>query len=133
MMTLKIQLVIGLFLIVSFVAIVNMIRKKSLELRYALLWLSIVTALLILDIFPQIMDSMSKVLGISSPVNMIFFMGFCFSLIVIFILTVAVARMSDKIRKLTQAIAILSDKEESRKTIKENVEAEDERSEKADR
>lgn len=133
MMTLKIQLVIGLFLVVSFVCIVNMIRKKSLELRYALLWLSIVTALLILDIFPQIMDSMSKVLGISSPVNMIFFMGFCFSLAVIFILTVAVARMSEKIRMLTQAIAILSDKEELQKTIKENVEVEDERSEKADR
>lgn len=121
MMTLKVQLVIGFFLLVAFVAITNMIRKKYLELRYALMWLGIVAALLIFTIFPQLMDSMAKVLGISSPVNMIFFLGFCFALGVIFILTVAIARMSDRVRRLAQAVAILSDQEQLQQVIKESM------------
>jgi len=45
-------------------------------------------------------------LGIASPINMLFFLGFCFSLIIIFVLTVAVSRMSVRIKTLAQEIAL---------------------------
>ena len=40
MMTGKIQLIIALFLIIGLLAIVNMIRKRKLDLKYALSWLA---------------------------------------------------------------------------------------------
>ena len=37
---------------------------------------------------------------------MIFFLGFCFSLVIIFSLTVALSRMSNSIRTLDQMVAL---------------------------
>ena len=49
---------------------------------------------------------LSFFLGIFTPVNMIFFLGFCFSMVIIFTLTVTVSRMSERIRKMAQQVAI---------------------------
>jgi len=106
MMTLKVQIVIGIVLILALAGIINMIRKRSIDLKYALLWVVLIIALIILDLFPVLMDKIAHVLGISSPVNMIFFAGFCLSLGIIFVLTVVVSRLSERLRELTQAVAL---------------------------
>ena len=106
MMTLKIQIIIGGVLLMGLIALVNMIKRRKMDLKYALLWIILIIGLMILDLFPGLMDALAAVVGISSAVNMIFFMGFCFSLGIIFALTVAVSRMSDRLRKLAQALAL---------------------------
>ena len=53
---------------------------------------------------------MARFLGIDAPVNMIFFLGFCFSLVIIYTLTVSLSRMATKMRKLTQIIALNEDR-----------------------
>ena len=110
MMTLKLQLIIGAFLVLGLVAIVNMIRQRKLELKYALSWLIAIVFVLILDCFPVLLTKLSNFLGIWAPVNMIFFLGFCFSLMIIFILTVTLSRMSERVRKLAQAVALNEEK-----------------------
>ena len=105
-MNIKIQVIIGIIVILSLCVIVNMIRKKRLELRYALAWLIVGVGIFILDCFPQLITRMARLLGIASPVNMLFFLGFCFSLIIIFVLTIAVSRASIRIKELAQEIAL---------------------------
>lgn len=105
-MNIRLQIIIAAIILVALGFIINMIRKKSLELRYALAWLIVGVGVLILDIFPELMIKLANILGIYSPVNMLFFLGFCFSLIIIFILTVAVSRMSIRIKNLTQELAL---------------------------
>lgn len=105
-MNIRLQIIIAVIILVALGFIINMIRKKSLELRYALAWLIVGVGVLILDIFPELMTKLAGMLGIYSPVNMLFFLGFCFSLIIIFILTVAVSRMSIRIKDLTQELAL---------------------------
>ena len=105
-MNISIQIIIGIAVIVALVIIINMIRKKRLELRYALAWLFVGISILILDCFPQLIDWLSKKLGIASPINMLFFLGFCFSLIIIFTLTFAVSRISIRIKELAQELAL---------------------------
>lgn len=110
MMTFKLQLIIGICLVVALLAIVNMIRKRKLELKYALSWLIAIVFVLIMDCFPVLLTRLSYFLGIWAPVNMIFFLGFCFSLLIIFILTVTLSRMSERVRKLAQAVALNEEK-----------------------
>lgn len=110
MMTVKIQLIIGFFLVVAFVSIVQMIKKRKLELKYALSWLGAILFVFLFDCFPILLNRLSSFLGIWAPVNMIFFLGFCFSLLIIFILTVTLSRMSERVRKLSQAIALNEEK-----------------------
>lgn len=106
MMDIKIQLIIGVIVVLALAVIINMIRKKRLELRYALAWLLVGISILILDCFPQLINWLAVQFGIADPVNMLFFLGFCFSLMIIFVLTVAVSRMSIRIKQMAQEIAL---------------------------
>lgn len=105
-MNIRIQIIVSVIVLLALGVIVNMIRQKKLELRYALSWLGVGVAILILDCFPQLITWLSEKVGIASPVNMLFFFGFCFSLMIIFVLTVAVSRMSIRIKELTQELAL---------------------------
>lgn len=120
MMTVKIQIIIGVCLVIGLAAIINMIRRRRLELKYALSWLMAIVFVLVLDCFPTLLTRISLMLGIWAPVNMIFFLGFCFSLLIIFTLTVTLSRMSERVRKLSQAVALNEEKIE--KLMKEKEE-----------
>ena len=52
------------------------------------------------------MMGLAKFMGIEVPSNMLFFLGFCFALVIIFVLTIAVSRMSIRIKNLTQEMAL---------------------------
>ncbi|MCC8162327.1 MAG: DUF2304 domain-containing protein [Lachnospiraceae bacterium] len=106
MMTFRLQVVIGLALLAVLAILVNMIRKRSLELKYALVWMLMLIALFIFDCAPTLLNVVSGLIGIYAPVNMIFFLGFCFSLLIIFSLTVALSRLSNSIRTLDQMVAL---------------------------
>ena len=126
MMTLKLQIVIAIAILAILAVLVNMIRKRSLELKYALVWMMVLAALLIFDCAPVLLNIVSNFLGIYAPVNMIFFLGFCFSLLIIFSLTVVLSRLSNSVRTLDQMVALnekrLQDLEQELKKEKEKNE-----------
>lgn len=109
-MNIRIQIIVAVGILIALSVIVNMIRKKKLELRYALAWLLVGASILILDCFPQLIAWLSNQLGIVSPMNMLFFFGFCFSLIILFVLTIAMSRMSIRIKELAQELALYKKK-----------------------
>ena len=105
-MNIRVQIVVGVIVILAFCVIINMIREKKLELRYALTWLGVGIAILILDCFPQVITWLATKSGVASPINMLFFLGFCFALVIIFVLTIAVSKMSNRVKQLAQEIAL---------------------------
>ena len=110
----RILIVAGLLLLLAI--IINMVRKRTLELKYVLAWLIADLVLIFFSIFPQTMMGMAQLLGIYSPVNMIFFLGFVFLGLIIFSLTVALSRATASQRQLAQYVA-LKDYEE--RTLRE--------------
>lgn len=106
MMTLKIKLIITFGLIVGFCVVLDMVRRKSLELKYALSWLLVDMLLLLIVLVPGLLNGLTRMLGIYSEINMVFFLGFCFLILIVFVMTVALSRNSERIRKLTQQIAL---------------------------
>lgn len=109
MMTLQIQIILIVFILLFLLVILNMICKRELELKYALSWFIMDLALIILVCIPNTMEKLAELLGIYSPVNMVFFLGFVFSLIVIFVLTVTLSRMSSRVRRLAQIVAMMNE------------------------
>lgn len=77
-MNIRLQIIIAIILIIALCVIVNMIRKKRLELRYALAWLIVGVGTLVLDCFPILTTKLAELIGVASPINMLFFLGFCF-------------------------------------------------------
>ena len=106
MISLRLRIFIIILLVLVLAFIINMVRKRALELKYVLAWLLCDFALLIFTCFPKTMTIIKNFLGIKTTANMIFFLGFLFSLIIIFSLTVALSRVTAKVRRLTQKMAL---------------------------
>ncbi len=109
-MSLKIQIIVAVIILAALVWIANMVRRQALDIRFALSWLTVGGVVLILDIFPGIMNYLVHLLGIELPVNMMFFFGFCFTLLLLFILTVKVSKQEEQLKRLTQEMALLEER-----------------------
>lgn len=106
-MTLRAQIILITALVIVLFVIFNMVRKRKLELKYALAWLLCDIALIIIVCIPKLLDVLAALLGIQSPMNLVFFLGFIFALVFIFILTVSLSRVTAKVRRLAQMEALL--------------------------
>ncbi|MCX0356050.1 DUF2304 domain-containing protein [Clostridium perfringens] len=90
--------------------IINMINKENLELKYALTWLFSSFGLIIIAIFPQILEWISIILHILSPVNALFLIMIFFLLVIIFTLTIALSKCKKQIISISQEVGILKEK-----------------------
>lgn len=106
-MTLKIQIIISILVLIGLIYMVGLIRKNRLELKYSLPWLGAAILVLVMVLAPNLMTKLSDVIGIASPVNMIFFLGFLFSLVIILSLTVAISSAANGVKRLVQKLALL--------------------------
>ena len=79
-----------------------------MELKYALSWLFLELGILIITLVPNLLNVISKALGIYNEINMLFFLGFVFIILVIFSLTMSLSRNSERVRKMAQEIALNS-------------------------
>ncbi len=105
-MSTRLQVLLLVLLIFVMSIVLRQIRAKKLELKYTISWLLLLVALLIVAVFPGLLEMLAHLTGITLPINMIFFLGFIFSLVIIFNLTQAVSKMSEEIKRLTQRIAL---------------------------
>ena len=107
-MSIRIKCVIIAVLILGLLKILGLIKKNKLELKYALSWLFLELGILIITLIPNLLNVISKVLGIYNEINMLFFLGFVFIILVIFSLTMSLSRSSERVRKMAQEIALNS-------------------------
>ncbi|MGG5460724.1 DUF2304 domain-containing protein [Clostridium sp. B9] len=96
--------------IVFTVYIIKMINKEKLELKYALTWLFTSFGLIIVGIFPKLLNGIATVLHILSPVNALFLIIIFFLLVIIFTLTVALSKSKKQIIAISQEVGILKEK-----------------------
>lgn len=107
-MSIRIKCVIIAVLILGLLKILGLIKKNKLELKYVLSWLFLELGILIITLIPNLLNVISKVLGIYNEINMLFFLGFVFIILVIFSLTMSLSRNSERVRKMAQEIALNS-------------------------
>ena len=105
-MLLRLQIIVAVILVLGLLYVISLVRNNRLELRHAISWILVGITVLILDCFPVLMEKLSELLGIASPVNMMFFLAFLFSLIIL-VMSVALSIASSSIKKLVQEIGIL--------------------------
>ena len=106
MLSIRARVIIILVLLLMLVFIINMVRRRTLELKYVLAWLLADILLILFTVFPPAMMGIARFMGIFAPVNMIFFLGFLFLAAIAFSLTVALSRLSASQRRLAQETAL---------------------------
>ena len=106
----KLQMIGAAILLLGMLYIIRLVRKRKMELKYALPWLAVSFAALIVDCFPKILSVIADILGIATPVNALYLVAFLFSVCLLFALTVIVSRQSERIKQLVQSAALCEER-----------------------
>lgn len=95
----------GLLLVV-----LELVRRRALLERYALLWLFSALVLLVLAVWRGGLERVADVLGIAEAPNALFFLGFAAVLVLLLHFSVAVSRLADQSKILAQRVALLEER-----------------------
>lgn len=106
----RIQLVAILGAGILLLVVLEMVRRRRLMERYALLWLLSCVVLLALASWPGGLSWISKAIGIFYPPTALFIVAFGFVLVLLLHFSSAVSRLSDQTKVLAQRLALLEER-----------------------
>lgn len=105
-MTTQLRIILMLAIAVYFILITRYIKHRRLLLKYALVWIFSGICMAILVIFPSVLEIFTYVMGIQTPMNGLFIAVMAFAIMVLMSLTIIVSSQNERIKNLTQEIAM---------------------------
>jgi hypothetical protein len=106
----RIQLVTILGTVVLLLTVLEMVRRRRLMERYALLWLLSAVALLALAIWSDALARISHAIGVIYPPNALFFIAIGFIILLLLHFSSAVSRLGHQSEVLAQRQALLEER-----------------------
>ena len=107
MITTTLRAAMLIAIVIYFVLLLHLLKKKSLNLKYTLLWIFSGFLMLLLAVFPQLLNWFSGLVGIYEPTNALFAIIIFCNIIILMSLTSIVSKMNEKNKRLIQSIALL--------------------------
>ena len=105
-MTVQFQAYMLLGALVLLAIIFVFLKKGLMTVKYSLLWLGLSIVLVIFAACPYVVFVLRDILDIEMPVNLVFLLMFCFVLVVLLSLSIAITQLADKCKRLTQENAL---------------------------
>jgi hypothetical protein len=93
--------------VVICVLIFELVRRKHLMERYAILWLVAGVTVLVLALWQGLLTTLSHAVGIYYPPSALFAVAFVFVLLMLMHFSMTVSRLSDQNKILAQRLALL--------------------------
>lgn len=90
----------------AFWFVIHQIRKAQLQIPDSISWMGFGLICVIIAIFPQISYGLADLLGIQSPVNLVYLVIIALLILRVFKLTLRLSQLDTKIKELSQKIAI---------------------------
>jgi hypothetical protein len=90
--------------------VVELVRRRRLMERYALLWLLAASGLFVLGVWQGLLTTLATDVGIRSAPNALFALGFAFVVALLLSLTLVISRLSDQNKQLAQRLALLANR-----------------------
>jgi hypothetical protein len=90
--------------------VLDLVRRRRLLERYALVWLGVTTLLLVLSLWDGLLTGVSSLLGIFYPPTALFVVAFGFVIFLLLHFSVAVSRLADQSKVLAQRVGLLEER-----------------------
>ncbi len=103
----RLQLVSILAAAALLLVVLELVRRRRLLERYALLWLGAAAGVLALASWSNALERLARALGIVDAPNALFFVALGFIVILLLHFSAAVSRLSDQSKVLAQRLAIM--------------------------
>jgi hypothetical protein len=105
------------------VLVLELVRRRRLLERYALVWLGSALVLLALGVWKGLLTSVSNAIGIAVPSNALFAIAFGFVLLLLLHFSIAVSRLTDQTKVLAQRLALIEQRQRDHERESDTAEA----------
>ena len=105
-MTLTLQIVLFIISIITFLFVINKIRKSQLNIGDAVVWILLSLLLIVMSLCLPFINKIAHAFGFMSTSNFVFTMILFFLLIIVFGQTVKISILNEKVKNLNHYIAL---------------------------
>jgi hypothetical protein len=102
-----IVIVIGLII---FLGIIELVRRRKLREEYSFIWLMTGFVFVALAVETQVLSYVSELMGISLPVNTVFFLAMIFMMLLCLYFSLRISALTTQVKNLAQQLALLQAK-----------------------
>jgi hypothetical protein len=106
----RLTLVAALAVVVIVGVVIELIRQRKLQERYALLWIVTGAVMLVLAVWRGALYALADVTGVAYPPSALYMVAGLFVLIVLLHYSTVLSRLSDQNKTLAQRLALLEQK-----------------------
>ncbi|MEY9926003.1 hypothetical protein ABH926_000623 [Catenulispora sp. GP43] len=103
----KLAIMTGVVALLLLALIFELLRRRQLREKYAVLWLVVGLVTLPLGFIPWSLDNVSSWLGVASGASLVLFLAVVFLLIVCIHLSWEASRLEDETRSLAEEVALI--------------------------
>jgi len=107
MTPLRISIAAAVAAVILLLVILELIRSRRLQERYALLWLLTGLVIFVLSAWRGLLGRLSDLVGIAYPPSALFILAAFFVLLVLLHYSTVISKLSDQNRVLAQRLALL--------------------------
>ena len=86
--------------------ILKRIRQSKLQIEYAIFWILFACVLIVFSLFPWLVTMLTRLIGMQLPVNFIFLFFIFVLLVKMFLMTIELSALENKVKDLTQELAL---------------------------
>lgn len=101
------SLFFGVIAVAVLVTVIVLIRSRLLREKYAALWMLVGLLVVVLAVFPRVLEVLSRAVGVAIPSNLLFVLAILLLLGVALHLSLEVSRLDEETRVLSEESAIL--------------------------
>jgi hypothetical protein len=109
--------------LVLLVAVLELVRRRRLREKYALLWILTAIVLLVLSVWRGAVTSIATTLGVSYGPTVLFAVGALFVLVVLLHYSTVISALTDRTVTLAQRVSILEQRIEHLERVERDSES----------
>jgi len=83
------------------------LRRQRIREEYSLLWILLGIGLVVFAVFNDLVDQVAEALDVVYAPSLVFFLGFCFTLLLLFHYALEISRLSEQNKVLAQELGLL--------------------------
>lgn len=91
-------------------SIIELLRRKVLREKFAMVWLSLAIALILGALFPDLVNKLSRYLGFQYLSNFVLFFFGVLNFLIAMQLSLSISKSENQIKTLAEEVAILNSK-----------------------
>ena len=106
----RLTLVAALAVVIIVGVVIELIRQRKLQERYALLWIATGVVMLVLAVWRGALYALADATGVAYPPSALYMVAGLFVLVVLLHYSTVLSRLSDQNKTLAQRLALLESK-----------------------